>query len=112
MVKKKSNPRYQSGLSPCSLSPEIPQHGSQHHGLSIHHHHQKGGSFCQQQLFPGWDLSWLEKVSVLAVSDLWDMALHHPHISILHLCQEPSPSSVRQQPKNQVGATSKEETKV
>lgn len=98
---------------PFSLSLEIShgQHGRWHRGLSIHHH-QEGGSCCQQLLFPGWDLSWMEKVSLLAVSDLQDMALHHPHISILHLCQEPIPSLVCPQPKTKVGATSKEETEV
>lgn len=30
-----------------------------------------------EQLFPGWDLSWMEKVSVLAVADL---SLPPPHL--------------------------------
>lgn len=68
------------------------------------------GAAVSSSCFQGWDLSWMDGVSVLAGSDLWDMALQHPHISILHLCQEPIPSLVCPQPKNQVGATSKEET--
>lgn len=60
-----------------------------------------GGSSCfQAGICLGWRkcLSWQ-----------WLICLYHPHICILRLCQEPIPSLVCPQPKNQVGATSKEE---